>query len=636
MSAAVVGYVASIRVVLATALRRPTVQMLIVVTLVAAAVARWYLRRLIDRIAATSAAAASAATPKLPKASSTAAAAPIRRRSPRRGERLPSACALLSDAGIGDAAAASLQHRRGCTADAAATVLNANDDGATSAQAAVPLASDNNATARVGKTAVATTITTTTATPTSTQPSRIFSSGHERLGHVVIVRMAHTNGTNHAPDSAAAAAAASAALPAADIAKAAQAFASTFRPPVHVVLSDEHGVGGELRVPSHGALWVDADRALVAVAEIVDKVARRAKKLGVLSGDGDAGAAAGAAATSTMTFRLTASALAALARSPSYTLHIEKGIRYSFDAARVMFSSGNTTERMHFGVDVAAAGETVVDMFAGIGYFTLPLAVSMSHPARIVAIEKNPDSCAYLACNTLLNDCVDFVVVLNGDNRTTGGLFVGKAQRVIMGYLPCCKAFLPRAVDFLERRYAPVTSAAAVAAPAPRSPPIAPQVADRKAVSFASGCTPPREKTDASVPSPVAAPESLPPTATATATTATTTAAATTAAAAAAVALRAANGASSNRTTCPAGTIHYHFLCDTNNKQRAAAHAMSQVTESLGAPTAALCTVAALRVVKSYAPRSFHCVADLVFAGAKLRCDASEITTPSSLAFLDA
>lgn len=54
--------------------------------------------------------------------------------------------------------------------------------------------------------------------------------------------------------------------------------------------------------------------------------------------------------------------------------HRENGILYCLDVTRCMFSSGNVTEKARMG-RLACCGETVVDLFAGIGYYTLPLLV---------------------------------------------------------------------------------------------------------------------------------------------------------------------------------------------------------------------------------------------------------------------
>lgn len=127
-------------------------------------------------------------------------------------------------------------------------------------------------------------------------------------------------------------------------------------------------------------------------------------------------------------------------------VHTENGIRYNLDVTKIMFSSGNIDERVHFS-KVDAAGEVVVDMFAGIGYFTLPLAVH-GNPERIYAIEKNPISYRYLLENIEDNSVGDTVVPTLGDNREVGPL--NEADRVIMGYLPTARPFLPRALEFLK------------------------------------------------------------------------------------------------------------------------------------------------------------------------------------------
>jgi tRNA G37 N-methylase Trm5/tRNA(Phe) wybutosine-synthesizing methylase Tyw3 len=116
--------------------------------------------------------------------------------------------------------------------------------------------------------------------------------------------------------------------------------------------------------------------------------------------------------------------------SPTLTTHVENGISYSFDVRLCMFASGNGTERMHF-ANLRLPGETVLDMFAGIGYFSLPLA-KHSQLARLICLEKNPDSVAFLSRNAAANGVAEVMRILCGDNRVVGSEYLGQCDRVLM------------------------------------------------------------------------------------------------------------------------------------------------------------------------------------------------------------
>jgi tRNA wybutosine-synthesizing protein 2 len=133
--------------------------------------------------------------------------------------------------------------------------------------------------------------------------------------------------------------------------------------------------------------------------------------------------------------------------SGTETVHSEGDIRYKLDPAKVMFSSGNFEEKQSMR-RLPCAGETVVDMFAGIGYFTLPMA-KHAGPRRILACELNPDSYGYLRENIQLNGVEDRVVAVLGDNRDMpGALF---ADRVLMGYIGGTAGFLPKAFAMVKK-----------------------------------------------------------------------------------------------------------------------------------------------------------------------------------------
>lgn len=110
-------------------------------------------------------------------------------------------------------------------------------------------------------------------------------------------------------------------------------------------------------------------------------------------------------------------------------VHVEGGVRYMFDVAKIMFSSGNLPERTSIASKVPE-GAVVVDLFAGIGYFALPIAIH-ARPGRVYACELNPVAYHYLVENVRLNRARN-VVPLRGDCRGTAPR--GIADFVVMGH----------------------------------------------------------------------------------------------------------------------------------------------------------------------------------------------------------
>ena len=125
--------------------------------------------------------------------------------------------------------------------------------------------------------------------------------------------------------------------------------------------------------------------------------------------------------------------------------HLENGIKFRFDVTKVMFAKGNVEERARI-PKLIAPGETVIDMFAGIGYFCLPIA-KHSQPSRIIAMEKNPDSVEFLKENIKINDA-QRIDVISADNRDIK--LKNAADRIIMGYFPNTEKFLPKAFELLK------------------------------------------------------------------------------------------------------------------------------------------------------------------------------------------
>lgn len=111
------------------------------------------------------------------------------------------------------------------------------------------------------------------------------------------------------------------------------------------------------------------------------------------------------------------------------TIHRENGVMFKLDVSRLMFSSGNLSERMQM-ARVCREGEVVVDMFAGIGQLSLPITVH-SKPSKVYACEINPEAFSYLQENVRLNRAWK-MIPLHGDCEEVAP--EGVADRVILGH----------------------------------------------------------------------------------------------------------------------------------------------------------------------------------------------------------
>lgn len=128
------------------------------------------------------------------------------------------------------------------------------------------------------------------------------------------------------------------------------------------------------------------------------------------------------------------------------TIHRENGCLFKLDVARVMWSKGNTTERMRI-AKLIREGERVLDMFAGIGYFTIPVALH-SEAEIIHSIEINPVSHDYLKENIILNKVNNIVNPILGDSMAIAPEF--SVDRVLMGYIGNTQDYLKSAIDALD------------------------------------------------------------------------------------------------------------------------------------------------------------------------------------------
>jgi tRNA wybutosine-synthesizing protein 2 len=132
--------------------------------------------------------------------------------------------------------------------------------------------------------------------------------------------------------------------------------------------------------------------------------------------------------------------------SGTETIHKEHGCFFKQDVTKVMYSKGNLEERKR--MSRLGKGEVIVDMFAGIGYFSIPMAVH-SRPKKITGIEINPESFAYLKENIRLNKVEDIFVPICGDCSKAAP--EGTADRVLMGYVGTTHHYLEPAIKALKK-----------------------------------------------------------------------------------------------------------------------------------------------------------------------------------------
>lgn len=124
------------------------------------------------------------------------------------------------------------------------------------------------------------------------------------------------------------------------------------------------------------------------------------------------------------------------------TVHKEYGCQYHVDLARVYFSARLAYEHKRV-ASLVRDGETVIDMFAGVGPFSILIARTHER-VKVYAIDVNSYAVELLRNNVKLNRVEDRVHPFLGDARQIiEERLVGVADRVIMN-LP------ERAIEFVD------------------------------------------------------------------------------------------------------------------------------------------------------------------------------------------
>jgi tRNA (guanine37-N1)-methyltransferase len=132
------------------------------------------------------------------------------------------------------------------------------------------------------------------------------------------------------------------------------------------------------------------------------------------------------------------------------TIHKEFGCRFKIDISKVFFSPRLSAEHRRVAEQVRP-GECVIDMFAGVGPFSILIAKRLDD-VRIHAIDANPEAAKLIRENTKMNKVQDRVKVWPGDARIViESNLSGVATRVIMNHPSQAREFLEPACKALRR-----------------------------------------------------------------------------------------------------------------------------------------------------------------------------------------
>lgn len=127
----------------------------------------------------------------------------------------------------------------------------------------------------------------------------------------------------------------------------------------------------------------------------------------------------------------------------------EYGLTYHWNPLKTMFCAGNTSERRRMALE-QTTGQCIVDLYAGVGYFTIPFLKGGCD--KLYACEMNPWSVEALKRNLKSNKIsADRIVILEGNNEDYVDVYAGRADRVNLGLLPSSKQGYPLAIKAINR-----------------------------------------------------------------------------------------------------------------------------------------------------------------------------------------
>jgi len=139
-----------------------------------------------------------------------------------------------------------------------------------------------------------------------------------------------------------------------------------------------------------------------------------------------------------------------LGANRTQTIHTEMGCRFKIDISKAFFSPRLSAEHGRVAEQVRR-GEHVVDMFAGVGPFSILIAKRLND-VQIDAIDANPEAAKLIEENARMNKVQDRMKVWSGDARVVvKNNLAGMASRVVMNHPSQAREFLEPACEALRR-----------------------------------------------------------------------------------------------------------------------------------------------------------------------------------------
>lgn len=136
-------------------------------------------------------------------------------------------------------------------------------------------------------------------------------------------------------------------------------------------------------------------------------------------------------------------------RTGTETRHRESGCTFKLDLSKVYFSPRLSHERMRI-ARLVRPGEIVVNMFAGVGTFSIVIAKN-SGASLVYSIDRSRDAFGYMVENIRINGLEGRVVPVEGDARDVVAGLRGSADRVLMPLPELALGCIPHALSCLRK-----------------------------------------------------------------------------------------------------------------------------------------------------------------------------------------